>query len=315
MLSEKEPQKRRKTSNEENVSENVSSETETRESDYFDWDTEVKKLQQTQTVTASSVKNSEVSVFQEQLAKLEQEYEREEDVGTDVGEQLARLVNRMAKGMPEEVMKQKSELYKRPSNCSEVIVPKVNVELWSELGHETKTLDVKMQSHQRTLCKVACALIQAVDENLKESDAGKSKTLFATLTDALGLTLKSLRDISLDRRNRIVRSPSINAKYRRLGSTEVPITRYLFGDDISGAVRAIESSSKLGRHFARSSRGRKFFPHSSSSKNWDHKNKWDDKNKWDNKNKYNQSKKPYGRGRGRGGSSYSQKPQQPKSSA
>jgi hypothetical protein len=163
-----------------------------------------------------------------------------------------------------------------------------------------------MQKHQKTLTKVACALIETTDLCLKDQSFRPSGMVLKKVTDCLGLTFKVLRELSLDRRSRILSAPSVNSKYRRLASSDVPVTKLLFGDDITGAVKAIDSSSKLGRNFTRSSKGRKFFP-GKISKNWDAKGR--DRNSY--RGKYTNKPSFRGRSRGKGTyNSYSQKSQQ-----
>jgi len=178
-----------------------------------------------------------------------------------VGEELARIVTKMTEGMSEVKLKEKWGLYKRPQNC-ELVVPKVNSELWSGLNHNTKSSDLRMQRQQKMLLKVVYALLQIADGTMKNLD-NENKSQFKVLMDAIGITLKSVRELSLDRRSRILQTPTVNAQYRRLASAEIPITTWLFGDDIRSAVASIDSSSRLRRNF----KGRKSFPNK-SAKNW-----------------------------------------------
>ncbi|KAK7087535.1 hypothetical protein V1264_021573 [Littorina saxatilis] len=80
------------------------------------------------------------------------------------------------------------------------------------------------------------------------------------ILEAAGLVLKTIHDLSLDRRNRILNSQSLNRKYKKLASSEIPITKNLFGDDLKGAFAQMDTTSELGQSFTVSSKGNTFFP-------------------------------------------------------
>ena len=60
--------------------------------------------------------------------------------------------------------------------------------------------------------------------------------------------------------------PNVNKKYRKLASSDVQITEFLFGNELKASLAAIDSASKLGRDFTQSQRGRTFFPPNQSKK-------------------------------------------------
>lgn len=131
----------------------------------------------------------------------------------------------MHKGkLSEEKRKQKFELYKKPANV-EISVPRVNSEIWDTMDHVTKSSDLGSQAIQKTLLKAVFA-ITAVSEVCLESKDVRQQV--KTAMDAVGLILKANNDISMERRSRIV-ATRMNKKYRKLLSSEFPITEKLFG--------------------------------------------------------------------------------------
>ena len=133
------------------------------------------------------------------------------------------------------------------------------------MDNNAKTVDLGMQKQQRQLTK-SMSILAEVSDKITETEAASD--LLVKVTDAMALINRSSQDISYDRGRKIVNGPSIHPKYKKLASSEVPITDYLFGDDLKTSLAAIHSASKIGANFTQSNRGRKFFPpQSNRSKN------------------------------------------------
>ena len=198
------------------------------------------------------------------LADLAQDYEKEDDLGPKVSENLANLINVMMKGaISEEKLEQKFSKLKRPENCN-LFVPKVNAEIWNILDHSAKTDDLRTQRVQKMLLKAVNSLTMISETCLASKDAS-AKAACKGMLGAIGLVLKANRDISQDRRAKILVSNRINRQFRKLLSPDIPVTENLFGDDLKSVCATIESTSKLGRSFLVSPKGRKFFPRPRSS--------------------------------------------------
>ncbi|XP_070185868.1 uncharacterized protein [Littorina saxatilis] len=201
------------------------------------------------------------------LDDIEQEFEPDTDVGPPILEKLAKVLGTMGKGkMDDERMNTKFDKHKRPQNCETLIVPRVNPEIWSVLDHSTKSADLKLQRTQKCLLKATYALANTADKCVK-SEMQHMKDLVRDISDAVSLNLKTVHEMSMERRSKILNSPTVNKKYRKLTSDDIPITEHLFGDDLKSVLTAIDSTAKLGANFALSTKGRKFFPKFDSPKN------------------------------------------------
>ena len=67
-------------------------------------------------------------------------------MGPPINDQLAKVLKTMTKGkMDENKIKEKCEKHKRLSNVEQPVVPKVNLEIWRILDHNTKSADLKLQ--------------------------------------------------------------------------------------------------------------------------------------------------------------------------
>ena len=205
----------------------------------------------------------------EELNELEKIFLRNSETGPPVSARLATLIDAMATGskcLTEEKLKEKELKYPRPENVHRLIVPKVNPELWSQLDHATKSQDLKSQRQQKLLLTAVNALVRTTETWVthKPTDVKKKNNpnsdIFSAITDSTSIILKAVHDVSMDRRSKVLNAPTVNNKYKRLASAEIPITENLFGDNLKEAMAAIDNSSKLGSNFTKSSKGRKFFP-------------------------------------------------------
>ncbi|XP_070192372.1 uncharacterized protein [Littorina saxatilis] len=227
------------------------------------------------------------------MNELEQDFDISETLGDEVADRIAKRVSVMAKGqMTEEKMKQKEREFKRPKNI-ETSVPKVNPEIWGLMEHSAKTYDLKSQRQQKLLYTANNALVVAWDVSLKMGVASEEqKKLIKTIAEASGLILKTAYDMSLDRRAKILSGQNVNRKYRKLASSNIPVTQWLFGDDLKSACADIDCTTKLGLAFTQSSRGQKYFP----SRQYAPKNsEWRGRGRWN----WNGKRGAQFRGRGR----------------
>ena len=60
--------------------------------------------------------------------------------------------------------------YKKPSNCDNVLGPKVNEEIWSKLPANAKRSDIRTSALQDTLVKVSSAIICTTDKLLEHRE-------------------------------------------------------------------------------------------------------------------------------------------------
>ena len=90
-------------------------------------------------VDAAKVPNNEKG---ESLDDLNEELnKRDEEVDDPVSEKLANIVEKCWKKLiPAEKLKKLHSLYKRPSNCSQLISPRVNRPVWMRMRKETRKI-------------------------------------------------------------------------------------------------------------------------------------------------------------------------------
>jgi len=154
------------------------------------------------------------------------------------------------------------EKYERPESCDKVLVPRVNQEIWARLSSQAKRNDLRLASIQKVLVKIGAILAECADRlttaRLKHRNGGKMSHegmngLLGLQIDALALLGHANYDISLHRREVI--KPTLNREYGTLRSSQIPVTSFLFGDDLQPQLNAISASNRLGNTATKSSQG------------------------------------------------------------
>ena len=203
------------------------------------------------------------------LAELSKIYDSEGAVSDAVSSQLANLVDKMVKTMlSEDNAKEKLGKYNRPQNCENLVSTRVNPEIWAKMRSSSKSRDLKMQKIETSMLKSMHPIISLTDKLLvlksKPQDISKedvSSFLRFTL-DSLTLIAHSVYEANLVRRELI--RPDLNDQYKQLCSSQTPISKFLFGDDLPKAVKEISETNKVSQRVSYSKHGT-FFKHGSNN--------------------------------------------------
>lgn len=228
------------------------------------------------------------------LASLDAELSDEDDTGDAVVASVAKSVNkRFSKALSEQKLKAKLEKFPRPSNCEKLIVPTVNPEIWKKLNNKfAKKADLRAAGLQRALTKAAVAITRSTHLMVKSktaqsaSERAKTNEGIDQNVDALTLLGHAHRQVSLNRRTALRRhlGPSIRA----LCDESVPITGYLFGDDLPASLKEAKELDKIEMASTENSRGA--MGNRSSGSFLGRNNRWK-QNQYKNKNNQQGGKK------------------------
>ena len=117
-----------------------------------------------------------------------------------------------------------------------------------KLRRPVKTQDLRLANVQQTIVKATVALTKATDQitKVKGNFEGKQKVI-TSLTDSLALLGHATYELLL-RRQDIMR-PSID-KLRALCSPQIPVTEFLFGDDVQGSLKTIKECNRIANSVA-----------------------------------------------------------------
>ena len=182
------------------------------------------------------------------LDEISQSLDETERTDEAVAEKLADIANkRWLQLLSDEKLKENLEKCPRPVNCDKIIVPKVNPEIWGKLSRQAKGNDLQLSRLQTHLTKVGHIVVKSTGLLLKgKADSSKSyiDDLVRMKTDAIALLGHVSFEISQRRRESI--RPHLHKDYAALSSATMPVTNFLFGDELQAQLSHIRASNKIG---------------------------------------------------------------------
>ncbi|XP_068758120.1 uncharacterized protein [Montipora capricornis] len=162
---------------------------------------------------------------------------------------LAEIINKQwSVKLPDSKLKDRYGKYLRPLNCETLTTPRVNPEIWDKLSHSAKQHDPRSSSTQKTLATVGALLYKSTELIMKHTQESNFhpdlKTLIKINTDAV--TLLGHAHIEMSHRQRESIKPHFNKEYAGLCASHVPVTTFLFGDDLQARLNSIQASNRIG---------------------------------------------------------------------
>ena len=154
--------------------------------------------------------------------------------------------------LSEDNAKKRLGKYNRPQNSENLVSTRVNPEIWAKMRSSSKSRDLKMQKIETSMLKSMHPIISLTDKLL----ALKNKPQNISKEDVscfLRFTLDSVYEANLIRRELI--RPDLNEQYKQLCSSQTPISKFSFGDDLPKAVKEISETNKVSQRVSYSKHG------------------------------------------------------------
>ena len=170
-----------------------------------------------------------------------------QDTGPPIASGLAELVN--GKFNAEYSVEKKKEIlqkYKKPSNCDNVLVPKVNEEIWGKLPANAKRSDIRTSALQDTLVKVSSAIICTTDkllEHREKKTIPTYKALINPLLDSVALLGHVCTELSYKRRDAL--KPFLHQDFRSACARSRKPGKLLFGNDLAKTLQELKTTNKI----------------------------------------------------------------------
>ncbi|ESO99553.1 hypothetical protein LOTGIDRAFT_158645 [Lottia gigantea] len=124
----------------------------------------------------------------------------------------------------------------RPENCTALVTVLCNIEIWSVLSSQPKTLDKKLQNIETLLVKAASILTKAVH---KQGQAQEASVLEIDRSmEVLALMGQCNRQLNFFRRE-LMKVRDLHTEFSHLCSHSNKFNQILFGDDIPKKVKEI----------------------------------------------------------------------------
>ena len=177
----------------------------------------------------------------------------EEKCGPGIAENLAKVVDKLLRTrLAEEKLKEKQSLYSRPKNCEAMVPTRVNSEIWQQLQPHTRSQDIRMQKVQNSLLKGLMPLTQLTNTLLQLPDSVPTESRESIVKQALdALTLIAQANGELNQRRREMIKPDLNQQFQQLCNDQVPITSWLFGDELAKTCQDITNTNRVSQKVSR----------------------------------------------------------------
>ena len=126
------------------------------------------------------------------------------------------------------------------------MVTQVNPEIWGKLNRFARLNDLKLSRVQEQVTKVGHILVKNTEHLLRaKSDSSSSLDDPVRMNiDALALLGHAAHELTQRRRESI--TPHLHKDYSTLCSATVPVTKFLFGDDLQTELTHIKATNKIG---------------------------------------------------------------------
>ena len=96
---------------------------------------------------------------------LEQFYSQDSQTGPKVNDKLSKLIYTMLRAkVSDQKMKEKAGRFRRPQNCENLVLPKVNPEIWSKMASRAKSRDLNLQNVQVYLIMGLIPVVQSLQK-------------------------------------------------------------------------------------------------------------------------------------------------------
>lgn len=191
-----------------------------------------KKLESFVETTESTENNAKDESFK----LLAEEFSVSEKTAPAINSGLADIINSLlVDKLPKDKISGLQDKYFKPANCTNLVAPKINKQIWQQLRQETKNADSSFQKAQSLMMSGIYALLQQCNKA-----EGEQKSV---LTHSIVLLLCANREFNLKRRDLI--RPDLNKQYAALCNPSTPITTFLFGDELNKEVEELTKSNKL----------------------------------------------------------------------
>ena len=202
------------------------------------------------TSTPAAASASATSSFEQALAELENFFELGSQVGQDISEGFAKIINRSVRARPnDEHLKELSKKYYRPANVPNLEVPRLNPEVWEQLRKGSLIVDSLLQKIQTLLSKAISIMLHILDK-VGSEQGGQTEDHLQEMSDCLRC-LGAMFSLLNHTRKDLVRNDA-GEPLSRLCTWETPVgTDKLFDVDVP---KAIEDRDKAAQRLKKKRR-------------------------------------------------------------
>ena len=136
--------------------------------------------------------------------------------------------------------------YKVPKNCTSLITPKVNLEIWTKVPPFARRNDVRASFQQDTLLRITGAITSSIEDLLKarkQQHISDYKTIIAKLFDAIVMLVYVNREFSFKDKEAL--KPNLSHEFKQVCSRNLKLGKFFFGDDLPDTSKAFRTTSEI----------------------------------------------------------------------
>ena len=210
-------------------------------------DDDVAQLLAESSIPAKVTDKSDDANEDELLKELVTSLQEEDTKGPKVQQQLADIATkRWGHKLNPEKMTSILGKHPQPENCEDMVIKRVNPEIWAPLNAAKRKADLRLANMQQALQKATFSIVTSCDKLLAVKSKIETKEMITESVDAIALVGHVVSEISSIRREQL--RPSIKSEYQTICSNDVPqSSKLLFGDDLAKQIRDAKETSRIGK--------------------------------------------------------------------
>ncbi|KXJ22229.1 hypothetical protein AC249_AIPGENE22162, partial [Exaiptasia diaphana] len=164
----------------------------------------------------ASQKDSGPSPSESVLTELEAAINDDLNLGPKIIQKLTDMtLKRWGKKLSQEKLKTLLSNHEVPENCSKIVVPRVNGEIWSQLNTHRRTSDLRLNNMQKNLLRATCAVLSMCDKALVLNiPKAEQKQIMADGVDTIGLLSHVFSDLTGLRKEQM--KPALKSEFHSL---------------------------------------------------------------------------------------------------
>ena len=190
------------------------------------------------------------------FAQWSEQFAEVEDTGPPLPEQLASLVSGMVKNkMTTEKEQSLMADVKTPSNATMLGNPRVNPDIWSNIGTHVRRQDLRLASVGERLSKMLVttskltADLAELRTQVPKQNRDAIRELSKTALQGIQFGAMALRELNQRRRESI--RPALNQEYQNICNKPDEETETLFGTDVADQMKSLQHVQSIGQKVSR----------------------------------------------------------------
>ena len=196
------------------------------------------------------IKGTDEMELSQEIPALAAKFAVPNDLSEPIDEEIANSVSYMLNNKLEpKVLEEAAAKYPPPTNCQMLDTPKVNPSVWDNVPTSTKSNDLKLQRIQKSLVRGLNAFMRTLSAD----------DITDPQQDALALLCNANFELNCVRKDFI--KPNLNTRYTHLCKPSNPVTKFLFGDDLSKQVKDLKDEQKATAGVMKVQGNRRFLSH------------------------------------------------------